>query len=65
MTTAEKYITRDLIRKANAGLMTRGGVADRSRSLSPAARGAMPSRKEIVEAGNKALAKMLREQAAA
>lgn len=55
----KKLITRSLIRQANEN-MIRG--SNRRADLSPAARALMPTRAQIVEAGNKAMARMHEEE---
>lgn len=55
MKTGKSYVTRDMIREANRALMSHHRTHTQ-RSLSPAVRAAQPTLKEIIEAGNKALA---------
>ena len=54
----KRLITRSLIRQANEN-MIRG--SSRRADLSPKARALMPTRAQIVEAGNRAMARMNEE----
>lgn len=60
-TSAERFITLDVIRRANQALVSGSRRFDRT-SISQSALAAMPSREQIDEAGRLAMARMRRRE---